>query len=135
MASTKDAQATGETFSLKREHPALLNSFLPSWLRIRILNADPDPATQINAEPCGSDPDPQPRDRQRTQEVHNELLSGTTSIKDRYTGIQALILHFVLTSILCSAVDPRHLYTDPGIRTNEQTDPDSNLDPALFFSG
>jgi len=29
--------------------------FLPSWIRIRILNADPDPATQINA-----DPDPQP---------------------------------------------------------------------------
>ncbi len=31
-------------------------SFLPSWIRIRIhnLNADPDPATQINADPCGS---------------------------------------------------------------------------------
>jgi hypothetical protein len=29
---------------------------LPSWIRIRIcnLNADPDPATQINADPCGS---------------------------------------------------------------------------------
>ncbi len=31
-------------------------SFLPSWIRIRIRNlkADPDPATQINADPCGS---------------------------------------------------------------------------------
>jgi hypothetical protein len=29
-------------------------SFLPSWIRIRNLNADPDPATQINADPCGS---------------------------------------------------------------------------------
>jgi hypothetical protein len=30
--------------------------FLPSWIRLRIhnLNADPDPATQINANPCGS---------------------------------------------------------------------------------
>jgi hypothetical protein len=45
-ASLKDAQATGETFNLKREHPALqtmkiLNfflffggSFLTSWIRI-----------------------------------------------------------------------------------------------------
>ncbi len=31
-------------------------SFLPSWIRIRNLNADadPDPATQINADPSGS---------------------------------------------------------------------------------
>jgi hypothetical protein len=29
-------------------------SFLPSWIRIRNLNADPEPATQINADPCGS---------------------------------------------------------------------------------
>jgi hypothetical protein len=31
-------------------------SFLPSWIRIRNLNADPDPntATQIYADPCGS---------------------------------------------------------------------------------
>jgi hypothetical protein len=43
-----------------------------------------------------TDPDPQPRVRQRTQEVHNELLSGTTSIKDRYIGTLAIILHFVL---------------------------------------
>jgi hypothetical protein len=27
---------------------------LPSWIRIRNLNADPDPATQINADPSGS---------------------------------------------------------------------------------
>jgi hypothetical protein len=25
-----------------------------TWIRIRILNADPDPATQIYADPCGS---------------------------------------------------------------------------------
>jgi hypothetical protein len=54
--------------TLKREHPVLKNmkimdfslfcgSFLPSWIRIGNLNADPDPdpATQINA-----DPDPKP---------------------------------------------------------------------------
>ncbi len=31
-------------------------SFLPSWIRILIRNlyADPDPAAQINADPCGS---------------------------------------------------------------------------------
>jgi hypothetical protein len=56
--------------ALKKEYPALQNmkilyffyfcgSFLPSWIRIHILNlnADPDPATQINADP---DPDPKP---------------------------------------------------------------------------
>jgi hypothetical protein len=26
-------------------------SFLPPWMRIRILNAGPNPATQINADP------------------------------------------------------------------------------------
>jgi hypothetical protein len=51
--------------ALKREHPVLKNmknldffhfcgSYLSSWIRIRNLNADPDPATQINADPCGS---------------------------------------------------------------------------------
>jgi hypothetical protein len=43
--------------------------FLPSWIQIRIcnLNADPDPATQINADPYpdtdpnpDTDPDPKP---------------------------------------------------------------------------
>ncbi len=28
--------------------------FLSSWIRIHIFNADPDPATQINADPCRS---------------------------------------------------------------------------------
>jgi hypothetical protein len=30
--------------------------FLNTWIRIRIgiLNADPDPTTQMNADPCGS---------------------------------------------------------------------------------
>jgi hypothetical protein len=53
--------------AFKREHPVLKNmqildffflyfcgSFWPSWIRIRNLNANPDPATQINADPCGS---------------------------------------------------------------------------------
>jgi hypothetical protein len=36
-------------------------SFMLSWIQIRIrnLNADPDPATQINADP-NTDPDPKP---------------------------------------------------------------------------
>ena len=44
-------------FVLVREAPFYFcGPFLPSWIRIRIhnLNADPDPATQINADPCGS---------------------------------------------------------------------------------
>jgi hypothetical protein len=65
-ASIKDAQATGEVLkkpsALKKEHPALQNiyffyicrSFLPSLIRIRIQHADPDPATQTNAVPCGT---------------------------------------------------------------------------------
>jgi hypothetical protein len=32
---------------------------LPPWIRIRNLKADPDPATQINADP-DTDPDPKP---------------------------------------------------------------------------
>jgi hypothetical protein len=47
---------------LKREHPAPQNMkilyffnfcglFLPFWIWIRNLNADPDPGTQINADP------------------------------------------------------------------------------------
>jgi len=53
--------------ALKRETPVNKNmkildffyfcgSFLAAWIRIRIsnLNVDPDPATQINADPCGS---------------------------------------------------------------------------------
>jgi len=61
----KDAQATEDAFCPQREHPAIQNIkflyfFLFLWvifalLRIRIWNADldPDPATQINADPCG----------------------------------------------------------------------------------
>ncbi len=52
--------------SLKREHLALQNlnflhfygSFWPSWIRIRIPNADPDPADQ-NECVSAADPDPQ----------------------------------------------------------------------------
>jgi hypothetical protein len=62
--------------ALKREHPALKSmkildffyfcgSFLPPWIRIRNLNADPDPATQIKADldpatQINADPDPKP---------------------------------------------------------------------------
>jgi hypothetical protein len=62
--------------ALKREHPALQKmkilsfflffflTFLPSWIRIRNLYADPDPAAQINADPdpkpCNSIADPNP---------------------------------------------------------------------------
>jgi hypothetical protein len=61
--SIKDAQATGEAFSpLKRtsstsKHEKSILFFyfwgviLPSLIRIRNLNADPDPATKINADP------------------------------------------------------------------------------------
>jgi hypothetical protein len=48
-----DAQA------LKREHSALQNMkllyfFLCLWVIFALLDPDPDPATQINAESCGS---------------------------------------------------------------------------------
>jgi hypothetical protein len=65
-----DAQATGEAFSpqkrrsstSKDENSVLFSiffwHFLPSWIGIRISNLyadpDPDPAAQINADPCGS---------------------------------------------------------------------------------
>ncbi len=68
-----NVQGTGEAFNRRILQPSKENiqhfktwkfftyfyfcgSFLPSWNRIRILNADPDPdpATQINADPCGS---------------------------------------------------------------------------------
>ncbi len=49
--------------ALKREHPGLqnmkiLNFFLSWWVIFALLVPDPNPATQINADPC--DPDPQP---------------------------------------------------------------------------
>jgi hypothetical protein len=45
--------------ALKREHPAIqnikfLNFFLLLWVIFALLDLDPDPATQINADPCGS---------------------------------------------------------------------------------
>jgi hypothetical protein len=45
-ASIKDVQVTKVAFSSQREHPARQNmKFLPSWIRIRIPNTDPDPLT------------------------------------------------------------------------------------------
>jgi hypothetical protein len=42
--------------ALKREHPAIQNmkflTFL--WVIFALLDPDPDPATQINANPCRS---------------------------------------------------------------------------------
>jgi hypothetical protein len=45
--------------ALKREHPVLKNMkildfFLFLWVIFNLLDPDPDPATQINADPCGS---------------------------------------------------------------------------------
>jgi hypothetical protein len=44
--------------ALKREHPVLknmkiLNFFLFLWVTFALLDLDPDPATQINEDPCG----------------------------------------------------------------------------------
>ncbi len=52
--------------ALKREHPALQNMkiqyfFLFFWVIFALLDPDPDPATQINADPCGSGYDPDPK--------------------------------------------------------------------------
>jgi hypothetical protein len=49
--------------AIKREHPALQNMkilyfFLYWWAIFALL--DPDPATQINADPCDPDPEQQP---------------------------------------------------------------------------
>jgi hypothetical protein len=61
--------------ALKRGHPTLKNmnfykfffyfcgSFLPSWIRIRIPNPDPDPLARLNTDPIRiriPDPDPKP---------------------------------------------------------------------------
>jgi hypothetical protein len=54
-----DAQATGEAFSpqqttsstSKHENSVL---FLFLWVVFALLDPDPHPATQINADPCGS---------------------------------------------------------------------------------
>jgi hypothetical protein len=45
--------------ALKREHPVQKNMkiqdfFLFLWVIFVLLDPDPDPATQINADPCGS---------------------------------------------------------------------------------
>jgi hypothetical protein len=58
-ASIKDAQATGESFSSQKR--TLINSkyeisslFSFLWVIFALLDPEPDPATQINADPCGS---------------------------------------------------------------------------------
>jgi hypothetical protein len=58
-AFIKDAQATGEAFSPQGEHPALKNMkilvfFLFLWVIFALRDPDPNPAAQINADPCGS---------------------------------------------------------------------------------
>jgi hypothetical protein len=57
QASIKDSQATGEAFSLQKRTPVLKNrKILDFFLFLRVIFAllDPDPATHINADPCGS---------------------------------------------------------------------------------
>jgi hypothetical protein len=54
-----DAQATGEAFSPQKRHPAIQNMnilyfFLFLLVIFALLDPDPDPATRINADPCGS---------------------------------------------------------------------------------
>jgi hypothetical protein len=41
-----DDQATGEAFSLKREHPALQNMIFLLWVIFALLNQDPNPHSQ-----------------------------------------------------------------------------------------
>ncbi len=73
MISIKDPQATGEAFSpqkrtsstSKDENSLLFSIFFGHFA---LLDPDPDPTAQINADPCGSgtlflsllDPDPDP---------------------------------------------------------------------------
>ena len=38
---------------LKKSNEITIKKF-PSWIRIRILNADPDPGGKLNADPSGS---------------------------------------------------------------------------------
>jgi hypothetical protein len=58
QASLKDAQTTGESFypqkrtSSTSKHENSFQIFLFLWVIFALL--DPDPATQINADPCGS---------------------------------------------------------------------------------
>jgi hypothetical protein len=58
LASIKDAKLQEKPSALKREHPVLQNMkildfFLFLWVIFALLDPDPDPATQINADPCG----------------------------------------------------------------------------------
>jgi hypothetical protein len=55
----KDAQATREAFSPQKTTYSTLNMkildfFLFLWVIFALLDPDPEPATQINADPCGS---------------------------------------------------------------------------------
>ncbi len=90
QASLKNAQATGEAFNLKTwkflTFFYFCGSFLLYWIRIRILNAGPDPAAQINADPdpasqINADPDadadPQPWAKQWTLRNWNPGISAT----------------------------------------------------------
>ncbi len=55
----KDAQATGETFSPQKRTSStskmkILSFFQFFGVILALLDPDPDPAAQINADPCGS---------------------------------------------------------------------------------
>ncbi len=50
----KNYRITGEAWALKREHPVLKTWKVLNFLYLVIYSLpDPDPATQINADPCG----------------------------------------------------------------------------------
>jgi hypothetical protein len=59
---------------------------LYTWIWIRIFNADPDPASQINADPCGklminADPDPNPLPNwTKCRFFSRQLWTRTTSV-------------------------------------------------------
>jgi hypothetical protein len=82
--------------ALKREHPALQNVkilyfFLFLWVIFALL--DPDPAAQINADPCGSGSG-----------------SGSETLHPGYRLKKALDAGFVSATKNCSIFKPKNLY-------------------------
>ncbi len=64
-------------------------SFLPSWIRIRIPNTDPDPQTRLNTDPIRiPDPDPQPCPKLVFRICDG---SGSGSKTDPFTGLRIRI--------------------------------------------
>jgi hypothetical protein len=80
-------------------------SFLPSWIRIRIrnLNADPAPATQTNADPCGSGSETLLEGHGRKYPDPDPLVRGTDTQK---LIIDLLLDDDVLSVLLIRDVHP-----------------------------